>query len=131
MTVQVITTRLFAYAFTIIIFAGEPFSVTITFTNVRSPEAGPSKPSPFTQKRGAHSISSAPLVWPPTSAKTLIMPEPQDDVEESFSEGAFFDEVNRDLFKDVKFFLHQSVKKNFARRKLTRDIKVSPWNSPV
>ena len=50
-------------------FAGEPFSVTITFTNTRSPEAGPSKPSP-THKRGAHSISSAPLARPPTSPGT-------------------------------------------------------------
>ncbi|KAF8168504.1 Rgp1-domain-containing protein [Crassisporium funariophilum] len=48
-------------------FAGEPFSVTITFTNTRSPEAGPSKP---THKRGAHSISSAPLARPPTSPGT-------------------------------------------------------------
>ena len=51
-------------------FAGEPFSVTITFTNTRSPEAGPSKPSPLTHKRGAHSISSAPLARPPTSPGT-------------------------------------------------------------
>ena len=51
-------------------FAGEPFSVTITFTNTRSPEAGPSKPSPHTHKRGAHSISSAPLARPPTSPGT-------------------------------------------------------------
>jgi RAB6A-GEF complex partner protein 2 len=50
-------------------FAGEPFSVTITFTNTRSPEAGPSKPS-LTHKRGAHSISSAPLARPPTSPGT-------------------------------------------------------------
>lgn len=50
-------------------FAGEPFSVSITFTNTRSPEAGPSKPSP-THKRGAHSISSAPLARPPTSPGT-------------------------------------------------------------
>ena len=33
-------------------------------------------------------------------------------------------EVNRDLFKDIKFFLHESIKNNFARRNLTRDIKV-------
>ena len=51
-------------------FAGEPFSVTITFTNIRSPEAGPSKPSPLTHKRGAHSVSSAPLARPPTSPGT-------------------------------------------------------------
>lgn len=51
-------------------FAGEPFSVTITFTNTRSPEAGPSKPSSHSHKRGAHSISSAPLARPPTSPGT-------------------------------------------------------------
>lgn len=51
-------------------FAGEPFSVTITFTNTRSPEVGPSKPSAYTHKRGAHSISSAPLARPPTSPGT-------------------------------------------------------------
>lgn len=54
-------------------FAGELFSVTITFTNTQTPEAGPSKPfeQPYTptrtHKRGAHSISSAPLARPPTS----------------------------------------------------------------
>ncbi|KAF8816608.1 Rgp1-domain-containing protein [Phlegmacium glaucopus] len=51
-------------------FAGEPFSVIITFTNTRSPEAGPSKPNTPTHKRGAHSISSAPLARPPTSPGT-------------------------------------------------------------
>ncbi|KAF9475530.1 Rgp1-domain-containing protein [Pholiota conissans] len=51
-------------------FAGEPFSVTITFTNTRSQEAGPSKPSSLGHKRGAHSISSAPLARPPTSPGT-------------------------------------------------------------
>jgi len=51
-------------------FAGEPFAVTVTFTNTRSPEAGPSKPSAHAHKRGAHSISSAPLARPPTSPGT-------------------------------------------------------------
>jgi len=51
-------------------FAGEPFSVTITFTNTRSPEAGPSKQTFQAHKRGAHSISSAPLARPPTSPGT-------------------------------------------------------------
>lgn len=58
------------------------------------------------------------------------MPEPQ-DVKELPSEGAESDdvEVNRDLFKDqygrsIPFFLHDSIKKNFSRRNLTRDIKV-------
>ncbi|KAF8907707.1 Rgp1-domain-containing protein [Gymnopilus junonius] len=54
-------------------FAGEPFSVTITFTNTRSPEAGPSTrptPSSLGHKRGAHSVSSAPLARPPTSPGT-------------------------------------------------------------
>jgi hypothetical protein len=49
-------------------FAGEPFAVTITFTNTRSPQSGPSRP--HTHKRGAHSISSAPLARPPTSPGT-------------------------------------------------------------
>ncbi|KAH7908781.1 Rgp1-domain-containing protein [Hygrophoropsis aurantiaca] len=47
-------------------FAGEPFSVTITFTNTRTPES-PGPKSRNTHKRGAHSISSAPLARPPTS----------------------------------------------------------------
>lgn len=51
-------------------FAGEPFSVTITFTNTRNAEAGPSKPPTYGHKRGAHSISSAPLSRPPTSPGT-------------------------------------------------------------
>lgn len=51
-------------------FAGEPFSVTITFTNTRSQEAGPSKAASHGHKRGAHSISSAPLARPPTSPGT-------------------------------------------------------------
>lgn len=45
-------------------FAGEQFSVTITFTNTRSPESPKVKPS---HRRGVHSISSAPLARPPTS----------------------------------------------------------------
>ncbi|KAF5376951.1 hypothetical protein D9615_007252 [Tricholomella constricta] len=49
-------------------FAGEPFAVTVTFTNMRSPESGPSRP--YTHKRAAHSISSAPLARPPTSPGT-------------------------------------------------------------
>ncbi|KAG6807999.1 hypothetical protein H0H92_005735, partial [Tricholoma furcatifolium] len=49
-------------------FAGEPFSVTVTFTNTRSPEAGPSRSAhAHSHKRNAHSISSAPLARPPTS----------------------------------------------------------------
>jgi len=58
-------------------FAGEQFSATITFTNVRSPEAGASQShserahtQTRTHKRGAHSISSAPLAQPPTSPGT-------------------------------------------------------------
>ncbi|OSD05766.1 Rgp1-domain-containing protein [Trametes coccinea BRFM310] len=51
-------------------FAGEPFSVTITFTNTRTPEA-PVAPRPsYSHKRGAHSISSVPLARPPTSPGT-------------------------------------------------------------
>ncbi|KAF7785199.1 hypothetical protein Agabi119p4_1364 [Agaricus bisporus var. burnettii] len=44
-------------------FAGEPFSAKITFTNVAAPEPSPAR----SHKRGAHSISSAPLARPPTS----------------------------------------------------------------
>ena len=53
-------------------FAGEPFSVTITFTNTRTPEAPPAAPrsSSQTHRRGAHSISSVPLSRPPTSPGT-------------------------------------------------------------
>ncbi|KXN88037.1 Protein sat1 [Leucoagaricus sp. SymC.cos] len=67
-------------------FAGEHFSVTITFTNTRTPEARPSKyleptlPQTRTHKRGAHSISSAPLARPPTSPgtpRTLLSSSPR------------------------------------------------------
>lgn len=51
-------------------FAGEPFSVTITFTNTRLQEPGLTKPVSHGHKRGAHSISSAPLARPPTSPGT-------------------------------------------------------------
>lgn len=52
-------------------FAGEPFSVTITFTNTRTPEA-PVAPrsASHAHRRGAHSISSVPLARPPTSPGT-------------------------------------------------------------
>lgn len=62
------------------------------------------------------------------------------DVEELHSEGADHVEVNRDLFKDqhgsIEFFLHESIKKKFSRRNLTRDIEVrhecmSLWIPPV
>ncbi|KAI5997709.1 Rgp1-domain-containing protein [Pisolithus marmoratus] len=51
-------------------FAGEPFTVTITFTNTRTPVSSPrarNSSSHNTHRRGAHSISSAPLARPPTS----------------------------------------------------------------
>lgn len=62
-------------------------------------------------------------------AKSLIrlfMPEPKVDTEEFHSEGADSEdvEINRNLFKDIAFFLHESIKKNFSRRNLTRDIEV-------
>ena len=57
-------------------FAGEPFSVTITFTNTRSPEFLPVRTASYTHKRGAHSISSAPLARPPTSPGTPRTPVP-------------------------------------------------------
>ncbi|KAJ7874672.1 Rgp1-domain-containing protein [Mycena olivaceomarginata] len=55
-------------------FAGEPFSVTITFTNTRSPEPGPSRAISHTHRRNAHSISSAPISRPPTSPGTPRTP---------------------------------------------------------
>ena len=57
-------------------FAGEPFSVTITFTNTHSPEAKvqPARFTSHTHKRGAHSISSAPISKPPTSPGTPRTP---------------------------------------------------------
>lgn len=56
-------------------FAGETFSVTITFTNTRLPVnsnhtpdlASAPAPAQKSHKRNAHSISSAPLARPPTS----------------------------------------------------------------
>ncbi|KAK7464716.1 Golgi membrane exchange factor (Ric1p-Rgp1p) subunit [Stygiomarasmius scandens] len=54
-------------------FAGEPFSVKITFTNTVKPDAGPSTTLQTTtvptrtHKRASHSISSAPIAKPPTS----------------------------------------------------------------
>ncbi|KAF8879955.1 hypothetical protein BD779DRAFT_1550504, partial [Infundibulicybe gibba] len=52
-------------------FAGELFTVTITFTNIRSPvEPPPTRASSHTHKRGAHSISSAPFARPPASPGT-------------------------------------------------------------
>ncbi|EMD41460.1 hypothetical protein CERSUDRAFT_110035 [Gelatoporia subvermispora B] len=55
-------------------FAGEPFSVTITFTNTRTPEISSSRSASHsaasTHKRGAHSVSSVPLARPPTSPGT-------------------------------------------------------------
>ncbi|OAX37755.1 Rgp1-domain-containing protein [Rhizopogon vinicolor AM-OR11-026] len=56
-------------------FAGESFSVTITFTNTRLPvnsnhtqePASAPIPAQKSHKRNAHSISSAPLARPPTS----------------------------------------------------------------
>ncbi|GBE78543.1 hypothetical protein SCP_0114320 [Sparassis crispa] len=52
-------------------FAGEPFSVTITFTNTRTQELPPARSASHSvssrHKRTAHSISSVPLARPPTS----------------------------------------------------------------
>lgn len=65
-------------------FAGEPFIVNITFTNIRSPETAPTsvalRSASHGHKRSAHSISYAPLSRPPTSpgmsrsAYTPVMP---------------------------------------------------------
>lgn len=52
-------------------FAGEPFIVNITFTNIRSPETAPTtstlRSASHGHKRSAHSISYVPLSRPPTS----------------------------------------------------------------
>ncbi|KNZ75718.1 Retrograde Golgi transport protein RGP1 like protein [Termitomyces sp. J132] len=57
-------------------FAGELFSVTVTFTNTHSQsQPGPSS-STSRHKRGAHSISSAPLARPPTSPGPPSTPVP-------------------------------------------------------
>lgn len=52
-------------------FAGEPFSVTITFTNTRTPDAITPRSASHTHKRSAHSISSVPMARPPTSPGLL------------------------------------------------------------
>ncbi|TFY59701.1 hypothetical protein EVJ58_g5609 [Rhodofomes roseus] len=52
-------------------FAGEPFSVTVTFTNTRTPDAVTPRSASHTHKRSAHSISSVPLARPPTSPGML------------------------------------------------------------
>jgi hypothetical protein len=61
-----------------------------------------------------------------------------DDAKEMHSDRAESEdvEVNRDLFKyqnghPIAFFLHGSIKKDFYRQNLTRNIEVSPWISPV
>ena len=51
-------------------FAGETFAVTITITNLRTPQVNPTPRSvsqPYTHKRGAHSVSYVPMARPPTS----------------------------------------------------------------
>ncbi|KAG2342648.1 Rgp1-domain-containing protein [Suillus weaverae] len=55
-------------------FAGEPFTVAITFTNTRTPSA----PVQKSHKRNAYSVSSAPLARPPTSPG--LSPRPPDFV---------------------------------------------------
>src|SRR6266550_5766623 len=61
-------------------FAGETLAVTITFTNTCSPDYVPASrtASPYTHKRGSHSISSAPLARPPTSpgmpSRSVVVP---------------------------------------------------------
>ncbi|EJD04560.1 Rgp1-domain-containing protein [Fomitiporia mediterranea MF3/22] len=51
-------------------FAGESFSVSVTFTNVRSPNSPVKRATSHSHKRAVHSISSAPLARPPTSPVT-------------------------------------------------------------
>lgn len=68
-------------------FAGESFTVAITFTNTRTPSpnnnnnapaSAPGPVPPKSHKRNAHSISSAPLARPPTSPG--LSPRPPDFV---------------------------------------------------
>ncbi|KAH8806930.1 Rgp1-domain-containing protein [Flagelloscypha sp. PMI_526] len=64
-------------------FAGEPFEVTVTFTNTHA-AAGPSNSlngiasstPPRGHKRASHSISSAPIARPPTSPGTPTTRKP-------------------------------------------------------
>ncbi|KAF7296663.1 hypothetical protein HMN09_01075100 [Mycena chlorophos] len=60
-------------------FAGEPFSVTVTFSNTRSADRAPAPATPqkHQHKRNAHSISSAPISRPPTSPGTPRTPRQQ------------------------------------------------------
>ena len=52
-------------------FAGEPFVVTISISNLRTPQTSLTprsvSHSPYTHKRGAHSVSYVPMARPPTS----------------------------------------------------------------
>lgn len=53
-------------------FAGEVFSVTVTITNIRKPEAplpgrSTSQSATYGHRRGAHSVSYVPIARPPTS----------------------------------------------------------------
>lgn len=52
-------------------FAGEPFSVSITITNLRTPHTSVTprsvSHSAYIHKRGAHSVSYVPMARPPTS----------------------------------------------------------------
>lgn len=52
-------------------FAGEPFVVTITISNLRTPQSSATprsvSNSPYAHKRGAHSVSYVPMARPPTS----------------------------------------------------------------
>ncbi|KAF8060802.1 Rgp1-domain-containing protein [Lyophyllum atratum] len=67
-------------------FAGEPFSVTVTFTNTRSPD--PESLRPHSHKRSAHSISSAPLARPPTSPGTPRTSVPSTRIQNKAGEDA-------------------------------------------
>lgn len=56
-------------------FAGESFSVKVTFTNTQNPDKPTttgkrSVSNPYTHKRAAHSVSLAPMAMPPTSPMT-------------------------------------------------------------
>ncbi len=53
-------------------FAGEPFSVTVTITNIRAaettlPSRSASQSASRVHRRGAHSVSYVPMARPPTS----------------------------------------------------------------
>lgn len=107
-------------------FAGEPFSVTITFTNTRSSEAGPSRATSHSHKRGAHSISSAPLARPPTSPGTPRanpVPHPRtNSVDDTLSKKGLIGKTRTSL-GDIPELIEQRRKRLLAK---SLSVSISP-----